>query len=99
MDLDGLLKANIELQKRIATDRALRRKLAMIEGAGAPSTQGFKPESSTAPGLHKITFSLPVEMCGLLVEEAERAGKTPSEIIEKSFAEYYKRKHGSEKHK
>lgn len=99
MDLDGLLKANIELQKRIATDRALRRKLAMIERAAGPSPQDSKPEASAAPGLHKITFSLPIEMCVLLVEEAERAGKTPSEIIERSFAEYYKRKHGSEMHK
>ena len=95
MDLDGLLKANIELQKRIATDRALRRKLGMIEGAAVPSAQDSKAETSTVAGKHKITFSLPVEMCVLLVEEAERAGKTPSEIIEKSFAEFYKRKHGS----
>ena len=92
MDLDGLLKANIELQKRIATDRTLRRRFAELWGdAGGKST---KPAKSHANGTRQLTFSLPEEMCLLLAREVESTGKTPSELIEKSFAEYYQRKHG-----
>ena len=95
MDLDGLLKANIELQKRIATDRTLRRRLSMLWGDPDPVREPPKKAGVNGNDLQQLTFSLPVEMCVLLAREVERTGKTPSELIEKSFAEYYQRKHGS----
>ena len=95
MDLDGLLKANIELQKRIATDRILRQRLSVLWGESGPARENHKASNAKGNQIQELTFSLPVEMCVLLASEVERTGKTPSELIEKSFAEYYQRKHGA----
>ena len=94
MDLDSLLKANIELQKRIATDRLLRRRLTMLSGPSTASGENNKATHAATPGMRELTFTLPVEMCVLLAREVERTGKTPSALIEKCFADYYQRKHG-----
>ena len=95
MDLDGLLKANIELQKRIAADRSLRRRLSQLWGDLGPTPPGAKGPSPKDHDVRHLTFTLPIEMCVLLAREVERTGKTPSELIEKAFAEYCQRKHGS----
>ena len=97
MDLESLLKANVELQKRIATDRVLRHHFShlwQIAEEPTPAPTPAERPAKSAPTHHKLTLNFPREMCELLAREVERTGKTPDQILEDSFAEYYFRKHG-----
>ena len=97
MDLGSLLKANVELQKRVATDRALRDYFSRIWST-FDHGDGFRETATRHAaddgGARKMTFYLPPEMCELLALEVEQTGKTPSQIMEDSFAQYYLRKYG-----
>ena len=95
MDLEGLLNANLALEKRIATDRALRKYFSSLWA----KTESQKPEpitpsppsDATAP-TRDLTLTFPSEMCELLALAAEATGKTPAQILEESFIGYYVKK-------
>ncbi|MBM3836023.1 MAG: hypothetical protein FJ403_22715 [Verrucomicrobia bacterium] len=92
MHLDNLLNAAVELEKRIATDQMLRRYFSTVWGKdSAPTTVKSKlasPESKPSPETRDLTCTFPVKMCELLLLAANATGKTPTELLEESFAEY-----------
>lgn len=92
MNLDGLLNASLELEKRIQTDRMLRRYLSNLWGRTSPgrSTRASNPPSTQNPeGSRSVTFNLPPEMCELLELASKATGKSQTAILEESFADYY----------
>lgn len=96
MDLDSLLNASVALEKRIATDKLLRKYFAQLwkEPARSKLIPDHRPAPSAAadPKLRQLTFTFPSEMCELLALAAEATGKSPSEILEESFVEFYLKK-------
>ncbi len=93
MDLDSLLNAHLSLERRIATDQALRRYLATLwqqsEPTGARTAQATTPQAN---GKVRLTFDFPPEMCELLAVAARATGKSTAQILEESFADYFRDK-------
>jgi hypothetical protein len=95
MDLESLINANLALEKRIATDRALRKYFSAV-WAKSESQKPQPPPVSVAPvapgTTRELTLTFPAEMCELLALAAEATGKTPAQILEESFVGYYLKK-------
>ena len=92
MDLEGLLNASLELEKRKATDQLLRKYFSSLwknDGPKRPAPTSLKPGPSSHPGLCEVSVQFPPEMCELLEIAAKATGKTPSKILEESFVEFY----------
>ena len=90
MDLENLLNAAVQLEKRIATDQKLRKYFSSVWGHG-PSRTASKPVPAPADKTDKnqdLRFSFPIEMCEWLEVASRATGKTPTELLEESFAEY-----------
>lgn len=96
MNVENLLQAAIELDKRIATDQLLRQYFSAVWGKRSVQVQSAPAPSdiSEAGNLRDITFSFPREMCELLEIGASATGKTPAQLLEESFAEYCARNIG-----
>ena len=95
MDLEGLLNASVQLEKRIATDKALRgyfSKLWKEEARRKPAAALSVPPADNGTNEQKVTLNFPPEMCELLELASGATGKTPSEILEESFVNYYLKK-------
>lgn len=96
MDLESLLNASLGLEKRIATDRALRKYFSTIWAESDPKQAGQKsagPGQAVGPGsVRELSLQFPAEMCELLELAANATGKTPSEILEECFVEHYLKK-------
>ena len=95
MDLEGLLNASLELEKRKATDQLLRKYFSSLWKDG-PAKRAIvhappKPTNDQS-GFREITLHFPAEMCELLELASKSTGKTPSEILEMTFAEFYLKK-------
>lgn len=92
MKLEDLLNAAVQLEKRIETDRMLRACFsALWKEANAPQSSHVRKPASSAAASDKATLTLAFskEFCDLLQSTARASGKTPSELLEESFAEYY----------
>jgi hypothetical protein len=100
MNLEGLLNAGLELEKRIKTDRMMRRYLSTLWANANPGEpkrkQPHQPahrsanEAAEKPGAPRsFTVQFPPEMCELLQRAAQASGKSPDTLLEESFAEYY----------
>lgn len=95
MDLEGLLNASLELERRIATDKMLRQCFSNLwkENRRKPAPKsGSAAVAANSPALRQLNLSFPAEMCELLELAANATGKTPSEILEESFVDYYLKK-------
>ena len=96
MDLESLLNASLALEKRIATDRALRKYFSTIWAETNPKKAGEQsapPNPPPVPGtVRELSLPFPAEMCELLELAANATGKTPSEILEECFVEHYLKK-------
>ncbi|MBI4664288.1 MAG: hypothetical protein HY735_36290 [Verrucomicrobia bacterium] len=93
MDLEGLLNASLELEKRIATDKLLRQYFSSLwnhNGGKRRPLNGSGNAVRECWNLRRVTLDLPSEMCELLELASEATGKTPAEILEQSFVEYLK---------
>jgi hypothetical protein len=91
MNLEMLLNASVELEKRIATDQLLRNQLAQL--LRARKEKQPQASSSSSGGVEQgieLTFGFPAEMCELLARASVLTGKEPGRILEESFAEYYR---------
>ena len=69
MDLESLLNASLELEKRKATDQLLRKYFSSLwknDGVKRPAAASLKPDSGSHPGLREVTLQFPQEMCELL---------------------------------
>jgi len=100
MDLDGLLNASLELEKRIKTDQILRQHLSPLlakkdSSARHRSTRKNSDGSPGNPG--SASFTLPAEMCELLDIAANATGKSQIQILEESFADYFQKHFGDGK--
>lgn len=94
MDLEGLLNASLELEKRIATDQMLRKYFSSVWKESRKKTvasSASKPSSANSSAHRQLTLSFPSEMCELLELAANATGKTPDEILEQSFVDYLKK--------
>lgn len=94
MELDGLLNASLELEKRIKTDRVLRQHLSSLWGrtSSRRSSRSTSSKSTQNPnGTKSVTFDLPDGMCELLELAATATGKSQAQILEESFAEYFQK--------
>jgi len=95
MDLEGLLNASLELEKRIARDKMLRQCFSKLwkENRRKPSVPSSAASAGpNAPARQQVTLNFPPEMWELLELASNATGKTPSEILEESFVDYYLRK-------
>ena len=96
MDIESLLNANLALEKRIATDRALRRYFSTVWGQAESRKEAPKSAAPGNSGLpeaaRELTLRFPSEMCELLELAAKATGKTPAEILEECFVEAYLKK-------
>ena len=106
MDLEGLLNASLALEKRIATDRALRKYFAAIWGEVEARKSAEKPVPPPLPtpplptpplptppkSARELTLQFPAEMCEWLELAASSTGRTPAEILEECFVEHYLKK-------
>lgn len=91
MKLDDLLNAAVQLEKRIETDRMLR---ACFSAIWNDSDTGKKRDAAKAPTAagksgRAVTLTFPAEFCELLEKTARSSGKSPAQLLEESFAEYY----------
>ena len=96
MDIESLLNASLALEKRIATDRALRRYFSTVWGQAERQKEAPKsaaPNNTSVSGpARELTLRFPPEMCELLELAAKATGKTPAEILEECFVEAYLKK-------
>jgi hypothetical protein len=91
MNLENLLNAAVELEKRIATDQMLRKYFSSVWGHSPSRATASKPAPATpneAGKSKELCFSFPVEMCEWLDVASSATGKTPTQLLEESFAEY-----------
>jgi hypothetical protein len=85
MELENLLKASLQLEKRIATDETLRQYFSSVWAKAEP-----KPRKTLQPpGPTSFEFTFPPEMCELLGIAMKVRGKSAQEVMQESFAKYY----------
>jgi hypothetical protein len=92
MDLANLLQASLDLEKRIATDQALRRcfnDLLNTKTSSAKAEARAKLPEQVAC-VSEVKASFPLETCLLLESVAASAGKTTSQVLEEAFLHYYR---------
>jgi hypothetical protein len=91
MNLDNLLNAAVELEKRIATDQMLRKYFSSVWGHSPSRAVESKPAPATQHETEKhkeLCFTFPIEMCEWLDVASSATGKTRTQLLEESFAEY-----------
>lgn len=87
MNLNHLLQAGLELEKRIAQDTALRRCVAEL---WKKSDAKLSAPTHGKPGAARdLTVQLPSDVYELLQATAKLTGKSPSLILQESFALYW----------
>ena len=86
MNLEHLLNAGLELEKRIARDQALRR--CFSELWKKSNGQQLKGKTAESNGVREFKLKLPLDVCELIESTATLTGKTPSQLVQESFALY-----------
>jgi hypothetical protein len=95
MDLEGLLNASLDLEKRIARDKMLRQCFSNLwkeNRRKLPVASRAAAASASPSARRQMTLGFPSEMCELLELASSATGKTASEILEESFVDYYLKK-------
>jgi hypothetical protein len=89
--LDDLLNAAVQLEKRIESDRMLRACFSAIwnQTEAQKANRGKKHSATQASPGQSLTLTFSKEFCELLERTAKSTGKSPAEILEESFTEYY----------
>jgi hypothetical protein len=87
MDLTNLLQASLDLEKRIASDQALRRCFDQIWNQKKIDD---RPASQSTGAVRKVIVTMPQEVGQLLDATAAKMGRTPGEILEEAFLLFYR---------
>ena len=91
MDLESLLNASLDLEKRIATDKALRRYFASVW----KEELGHRKSGNTTRGQNvpnSVSIAISAEIYELVDRVARQAGVPPAKILEESFLAYLSEK-------
>lgn len=90
MKLEDLLNAAVQLEKRIETDRMLRACFsALWNDPGSGKQPRAKAAETSSISTQSITLNFPTEFWNLVKKAAQTSGKSPAQLLEESFAEYY----------